>query len=165
MKIHATMIAALNTTQEGHTIFCRSVTSTHDLSASTRRGCPIDSADGAGGILASMIGDVKAYHGTTPTRGIALDKEYFSDLAVLPKVLVRTQSGDELKIECWQPASNSRNGGAYLFFSETRPDAHNVHNIPLDDTDIRQVLPTKRLELFPFAIPLLLLLSKALMAN
>jgi hypothetical protein len=121
------------------------MTSTHDLSASTRRGCPIDSADGAGGVLASMIRDVKANHGTSPTRGISFDKKYFSDLAVLTKVLVRTQSGNE------------------LLFGETRPDAHNVHNVPLDDTDIRQVLTAKGFELFPFAIPLRLLLSKALM--
>lgn len=60
---------------------------------------------------------------------------------------------------------NSRNGNTYLLFGETRTDAHNVNNVPLDDTDVRQMFTAKGFKLFPFAIPLLLLLSQALVAN
>lgn len=54
---------------------------------------------------------------------------------------------------------------AHLFLGKARPDTNYIGNIPLDNTDIGQVLSPKSLQVFALPLSLLLLLSQTLMAE
>jgi len=96
MKVHTTMVTAWNAAKKGHTIFGSTVAGPHYISTPSWRLGSIDSSNGTRCVFTSMIGYVQSNNRNTTTRRIALYQKNLGYLAILPEVLIGTQSWNEL---------------------------------------------------------------------
>jgi len=97
MKIHTTMVTAWNAAEKGYAIFGGTIAGPHDISTSPWRLGSIDSRNRSCCIFASMIGYIQSNDWNTTTRRIALYQKNLGYLAILSKVLIGTQSWNELR--------------------------------------------------------------------
>ena len=97
MQVHAVMVIACYAPEEGHAVFGCSKTGAHDLAPPSRGSRAVDSGNGPRCVLATVVRDVEADDRRSTAGGSPFDQQDFRDFTVLAKVLVGTQSRDELQ--------------------------------------------------------------------
>ena len=96
VQVHAAKISTSHTAKERHAVLGRSITRSHNITATTRRSDSIHSCNSTRCILPPVVSDVESNHGSPTAGWSSLDQQDLCNLAILSKVLVRAQSRNKL---------------------------------------------------------------------
>ncbi|CAK5279441.1 unnamed protein product [Mycena citricolor] len=152
---------------ERHTVLGSTVASSHDLTSSSRRRSTIDRGNRPSRVLSPMVRDIQTNHGCPATGRSALREQNLRDLAVLPKVLVGSQRGDELDERKGSYRSAVRgycHASTHFFLGKAGSDAYDVDHVTLHYAYVGQMASAEGIEFLALPLALFLLLRETLVA-